>query len=213
MRVLVSNISKTFANKKILNSISYEVISESITFFSGPSGCGKTTLLRIIAGLEVPDVTSPPGRILFDTSDVTALPAKDRHIGFFFQNYALWPHMTIGKNISFSHDIQSSTSQESASFLSMLSERLGLETLLDKYPHQLSGGQQQRVALARALASKPRLLLLDEPFSNLDHALRDDARKLVIELHKELRLTTIVVSHDPEDFQSIGTNQLLMNTL
>ena len=200
--VTIKEISKSFGTKKVLDVISLEVPSGSLSFFTGPSGCGKTTLLRIIAGLETQD----RGRILFDTNDVTDVACEKRHVGMVFQNYALWPHMSVSQNISFPLEIQNVSKSDIDQRTVELLSRVGLAGLGDRFPHELSGGQQQRVALARALAVNPKVLLMDEPFSNLDSALRTEVRQYVQTIHTQQQITVIIVSHDAEDIRAMATN-------
>ncbi len=159
----------------------------------GESGCGKTTLLRIIAGLSLPD----DGSVSLDGADVTHLPAEKRHIGLVFQDYALFPHLTVAQNIAYGITSQSRTNQQKR--VQQLLETIHLPDIAKRYPHELSGGQQQRVALARALAPEPSLLLLDEPFSNLDPIRRSKLRTVIRELADDSRSASLIVTHDIAD--------------
>jgi putative spermidine/putrescine transport system ATP-binding protein len=191
----IDSVSKSFGTTQVLDSVSLSVESGDFFFILGASGCGKTTLLRIIAGLETP--TS--GRIVHDGRDITETPPHSRGIGLVFQQYALWPHMTVQQNVSFGLEVQRVSKGERDA---RVREALSLVRMTDfarRYPHEISGGQQQRVALARALAPRPSLLLLDEPLSNLDAKLRDEIREELRALHGALGITMVYVTHDQED--------------
>jgi ABC-type Fe3+/spermidine/putrescine transport system ATPase subunit len=213
MKIRIEHLSKTFAGKVILKDFSCTIPPASITFFSGPSGCGKTTLLRIIAGLETPDPTTPRCGIYFDEQDITMVPPQERGVGFVFQNYALWPHMNVFDHCLFPIVIKRTPTEADKQAIQEMLGQLGLQGFEQRFPHELSGGQQQRVALARALVGAPRVLLLDEPFSNLDPKLRAEARKLLEELHQRLSIPILIVSHDPDDAAALATQQILMTTL
>jgi ABC-type sugar transport system ATPase subunit len=213
MDIHIEHLFKSFSGKVIINDFCRQISGGSITFITGPSGCGKTTLLRIIAGLESADVTVPPCQILFGQKNVTHIPVQERNVGFVFQNYALWPHMTVFENVSFSIRVKRSLNDQDVSSVTDLLTQLGLGMLLKRYPHELSGGQQQRVALARTVLAKPNVLLLDEPFSNLDAAMRTDARNLIKEIHNRFSLTTLIVSHDSEDRDALATDEIKLKTL
>lgn len=191
----LKNISKYFGDYHAVDNVSFQV--EKGAFFSllGPSGCGKTTLLRMIAGLEIP--TS--GDILFDGRSIVKTPIEERHIGMVFQNYALFPHMNVYDNIAYGLKIKKlnkDTISDTVKYHLKLMNLIGLEKRL---PHELSGGQQQRVALSRALATKPFLLLLDEPLSNLDVKLREEIREELMRIKLETHITTIYVTHDQSE--------------
>jgi ABC-type Fe3+/spermidine/putrescine transport system ATPase subunit len=203
----ISHVSKSFGSTNVLNDISLDISSGEFFFLLGPSGCGKSTLLRIIAGLEQPD----SGRVSIDGRDVTEVAPQQRGVGMVFQQYALWPHMTIAQNICFGLEtLKISSVQRQERMLEALS-LVQMEALAQRYPHQISGGQQQRVALARALAMQPRIILLDEPLSNLDATLRQEIRAELLELHSRLRTTMIYVTHDQEDALVLGTRIALLN--
>jgi iron(III) transport system ATP-binding protein len=204
----ISGLSKTYGSVKALDGIDLHVRSGTRTAIVGPSGCGKTTLLRLIAGFETPD----SGRILLDGQTLaenrTALPAHMRGVGVVSQDGALFPHLTIAENIGFG--IPKSESNR-ATRIAELAETVGLKSaMLSRWPHELSGGQQQRVALARALARKPRLMLLDEPFSALDTSLRAAMRKVVAELLEKAGVTTILVTHDQAEALSFADQVAVM---
>ena len=177
----------------------------------GPSGSGKTTLLRVIAGLEQADA----GSVYFHGSDATNLPVGERRVGFVFQNYALFRHMTVANNITFGLRMrprrERPSREEIAAKLKELLKLVQLEALGGRYPSQLSGGQRQRVALARALAIDPSVLLLDEPFGALDAQVRKDLRRWVRRLHEELHITTVFVTHDQEEALEIADRVVVMN--
>ena len=213
MSVKISNISKTFGSYTALKSVNLTVQTGKLTSLLGPSGSGKTTLLRIIAGLEFPDEGS--GAIYFDNQDVTRVPAGKRHVGFVFQHYALFKHMTVFDNIAFGLNVKSwkdrPTKQEIADKVHKLIDLVQLGGLDKRYPTELSGGQRQRVALARALAIDPKILLLDEPFGALDAKVRKDLRRWLRKLHEEVNLTTIFVTHDQEEALEISDEIVVMN--
>lgn len=173
----------------------------------GPSGCGKTTTLRIIAGLERPD----SGRVFFDGKDVTDLEPYERNIGIVFQDYALFPHMTVFKNVAFGLEMRKVSKVEIERKVRWALELVGLEGFENRYPEQLSGGQQQRVALARALVVEPEVLLLDEPLSNLDAKIRERLRAEIRRIQRELGITTIYVTHDQEEAMAVSDRIAVMN--
>lgn len=187
--LILSDISKSFGKEKVLKEINLKVNEGEILALVGQSGCGKTTILRTIAGLEVPD----SGEVFLGESNITNERAQNRKVGMVFQNLALFPHMTVSQNVLFG-----STSKQRKE-LDKLLQLTGLMDLKERYPHELSGGQQQRVALARTLASEPEVLLLDEPFSNLDELTREKVRTEILQLIKEVGITTILVTHHPID--------------
>jgi len=199
MTITVRNIVKGFGNYPALREVSLEIADGAFVALLGPSGSGKTTLLRIIAGLE----TAEGGQILFGGEDVTDRPPQDRGIGFVFQNYALFRHMTVAHNIAFGLDVMKRSQRpDKAAIKARVEELLELVQLPgygDRYPAQLSGGQRQRVALARALAREPSILLLDEPFGALDAKVRRELREALREIHNRVGLTSIFVTHDYEE--------------
>ena len=194
-----------------MNNINITVPTGKLTTLLGPSGCGKTTLLRIIAGLEYAD----SGQILFDDLDVTNIPVQKRHIGFMFQHYALFRHKNIADNIAFGLTLLPKSERPSKTDIKKrvaeLLELVQLPQLANAYPHQLSGGQRQRIALARALAVKPKLLLLDEPFGALDAKVRKELRTWLKNIHHELGVTSIMVTHDQEEARAISDEIVVMN--
>jgi len=186
----------------------YTFLDKSYNVVLGPSGSGKTTTLRIIAGLEYPDA----GKILLDEEDITYLPPYRRNIGLVFQNYALYPHMTAYENIAVPLKIKKLSKDEIDRRIKRVATILGIADQLEKYPSQLSGGQQQRVAIARALVKEPRILLLDEPLSNLDARIRIEVRGFLKELQRELEMTVIHVTHDQEEAMAIADNIMLLES-
>ena len=213
MSIQASKISKHFDDFTALQNVDLNVPRGKLVALLGPSGSGKTTLLRIIAGLEFADADS--GRILFDGEDVTKLPAGKRKVGFVFQHYALFRHMTVFQNIAFGLNVRSRRVRPSTAEIhervSKLLKLVQLDGLNDRYPSQLSGGQRQRVALARALAVEPRVLLLDEPFGALDAKVRKELRRWLREFHDEVHLTTLFVTHDQEEALEIADEVVIMN--
>jgi spermidine/putrescine ABC transporter ATP-binding subunit len=206
--VLVDNVSKSYASTMVLKNIQLEVVDGELITLLGPSGCGKTTLLRLIAGLAFPD----SGRIFIMNKDVTYIPTNRRNTAMLFQNYALFPHMTVFENITFGLQFRRKypkkiVRKKVEEVLSMV-ELTGLD---ERKPSQLSGGQQQRVALARALILEPEVLLLDEPLSNLDYRLRMAMRLEIRKLQRNLKITTIFVTHDQSEALSISDRVGIIN--
>ncbi|MES2659605.1 MAG: sulfate ABC transporter ATP-binding protein [Verrucomicrobiota bacterium] len=212
MSISIKSISKTFGSYKALEDVSLEVPNGSLTALLGPSGSGKTTLLRIVAGLEFAD--DGPGKILFHGDNVVNIPAGKRGVGFVFQHYALFRHMTVADNIAFGLTVLPRSQRPAKGEIrDRVSELLGLVKLdgLDKRrPHELSGGQRQRVALARALAIRPKVLLLDEPFGALDAKVRKDLRRWLRIFHDEIGLTTLFVTHDQEEALELADQVVVM---
>jgi multiple sugar transport system ATP-binding protein len=207
MEVRVENLTKAFAETVAVDSINVTFESGKLIGLLGPSGCGKSTTLFMLAGLHEPTA----GRIFFGEEDVTDLPPEKRGIGLVFQNYALYPHMTVEKNIMFPLENMKMPKAEAKKVAYEMAKLVQIETLLDRKPSQLSGGQQQRVAIARALAKKPKILLLDEPLSNLDARLRLETREEIKRIQKETGVTTIFVTHDQEEAMSISDQIIVMN--
>ncbi|WP_201584494.1 sulfate/molybdate ABC transporter ATP-binding protein [Psychrobacter jeotgali] len=211
MSIEIRNVNKTFGDFTALDNINITVPTGKLTTLLGPSGCGKTTLLRIIAGLEYAD----SGQILFDDLDVTHTPVQKRHIGFMFQHYALFRHKNIADNIAFGLTLLPKNERPSKTEIKQrvaeLLELVQLPQLANAYPHQLSGGQRQRIALARALAVKPKLLLLDEPFGALDAKVRKELRTWLKNIHHELGITSIMVTHDQEEARAVSDEIVVMN--
>ena len=207
MSLKIDNVKKSFGTQAVLRGISFEVEQGEFFFLLGSSGCGKSTLLRIISGLADPD----EGRIIMGGEDVTKLPAEKRGVGLVFQNYALWPHMTVYDNVAFGLQVKKLGKDEVKSKVAKVLKDVRLEGLEKRYPAELSGGQQQRVALARALVIEPKLVLLDEPLSNLDANLRLEMRSELRRIHKELGLTMIYVTHDQKEALSLADRVALMH--
>lgn len=195
----------------MLNDISLDIPSGQMVALLGPSGSGKTTLLRIIAGLE----HQTSGHIRFHGTDVSRLHARDRKVGFVFQHYALFRHMTVFDNIAFGLTVLPRRERPNAAAIkakvTKLLEMVQLAHLADRYPAQLSGGQKQRVALARALAVEPQILLLDEPFGALDAQVRKELRRWLRQLHEELKFTSVFVTHDQEEATEVADRVVVMS--
>jgi iron(III) transport system ATP-binding protein len=204
--VSICNLVKSFGRLRALDDVSLEIVAGELFFLLGPSGCGKTTLLRSVAGFCVPD----RGRILFGGQDVTRLAPQKRDTGMVFQNYALWPHMTVEANVAFGLKTRGVPRSERSRRVAEVLELVHLSELARRRPNQLSGGQQQRVALARALAVRPRCLLLDEPLSNLDAKLRLEMRGEIRRLTREFGLTGIYVTHDQKEALTIADRMAVM---
>ena len=202
MSVEVKNVTKKFGSFTALDQVSLKVESGELVALLGPSGSGKTTLLRTIAGLEFPDNTGE-AQVLFYGEDVTQIPASERKAGFAFQHYALFRHMTVFENIAFGLRVRPKETRPPEKEIHTRVEKLlhliQLEPLGQRFPSQLSGGQRQRVALARALAVEPKVLLLDEPFGALDAKVRKELRRWLRQLHDEIHVTTLFVTHDQEE--------------
>ncbi len=206
MKVKLENITKRFDKVVAVNKMSIEFNDGELICLLGPSGCGKSTLLNMLSGiLPVSD-----GKIYFDNDDVTDLAPQHRGVGLVFQNYALYPHMSVLENICFPLEIKKVPKKEREAEAIKMAKLVKIDEYLDRYPSQLSGGQQQRVAIARALIKKPRLLLLDEPLSNLDARLRLEMREEIRRIQKETKVTTIFVTHDQEEAMSISDRIVLM---
>ena len=200
MSVLLRNVSKSFGATTVLPPFSLSIATGELIALLGPSGCGKTTTLRIIAGLEPPDT----GTVEIEGADVTHLPPEKRGLGMVFQHYAIWPHRSIGENVAYPLQLAKVARPEIQTRVLEALEMVHLGALADRRPHQLSGGQLQRVALARALVARPRVLLLDEPLSNLDATLREEMRAEIRSLQRRLHITTVLVTHDQQEALSIA---------
>ncbi len=203
----LQDIVKRFGDLTAVNRVSLDIHRGRLVTFLGPSGCGKTTLLRIISGFSPPD----EGRVLLDGEDITRVPPNARDTAMVFQNYALFPHMTVTDNIAFGLRILKKPKKEVAGEVERLLVLMQMEGLGERRPHQLSGGQQQRVALARALSLHPKILLLDEPLSNLDANLRLLMRTEIRKLHRRLGLTIVFVTHDQEEAMSLSDELVVMD--
>jgi sulfate transport system ATP-binding protein len=201
------NVTKRFGDFVALDDISIDVESGSLTALLGPSGSGKSTLLRVIAGLETPDT----GEVFISGREATALAPQKRGVGFVFQHYAPFTHMTVWDNVAFGLTIRRRPKAEVGPRVAELLELVGLNGLGKRYPSQLSGGQRQRMALARALAPEPEVLLLDEPFGALDARVRKELREWLLRLHDEMHVTTIFVTHDQEEALELAGKVVVMN--
>ena len=211
--VIIEGLTKVFPPNVIaLKNVNLEIRPKEFFVILGPSGSGKTTLLRIIAGLEVPTKGRViiGDRVVVDAEKGIYVEPKERNIGMVFQNWALYPHMTAYDNIAFPLRIKKLPKNEIDRRVKEVAEALGIRDLLNRKPSQMSGGQQQRVALARALAKHPDVLLLDEPFSNLDARIRITAREFVKEIQKRLGITTILVTHDQADAFAVGDRVMVL---
>jgi multiple sugar transport system ATP-binding protein len=212
MKVVLQNLSKVFPsrNKKVsadvvaVNNFTFEIPDGALVGLLGPSGCGKSTALNLICGLQTPT----GGRILFGDDDVTELPPENRGVGLVFQNYALYPHLTVRQNILFPLQNQKGEDRLSKADMQARAQEVAglvqIGELMDRRPSELSGGQQQRVAIARALVKMPRILLLDEPLSNLDARLRLQTREEIRRIQRQTQITTVFVTHDQEEAMSIS---------
>ena len=207
MTIRAEHITKRFGDFTALEDVSVEVADGSLTALLGPSGSGKSTLLRIIAGLEVPDV----GRVMIGDDDVTNVVPQKRGIGFVFQHYAAFKHLTVRRNVAFGLEIRKRPKDEIRARVDELLALVQLNGFADRYPAQLSGGQRQRMALARALAIEPSVLLLDEPFGALDATVRKELRVWLRRLHEETHVTTILVTHDQEEAMDVADQIVVMN--
>ena len=211
MSIEIRNIHKQFGDFQALGDVSLDIHSGELIALLGPSGCGKTTLLRIIAGLEIAD----SGTILFSGEDTTHVHVRERQVGFVFQHYALFRHMTVFENVAFGLRVKPRNERPSEEQIKKkvhdLLSLVQLDWLADRYPSQLSGGQRQRIALARALAVEPKVLLLDEPFGALDAKVRKELRRWLRRLHDDLNVTTIFVTHDQEEALEVADRVVVMN--
>ena len=207
MQISVHDITKRFGKNEVVGRSSFAIGEGELFTLLGPSGCGKTTLLRLIAGFYTPD----EGEIRFDGARVNEVPPHERGIGMVFQNYALWPHMTVFDNVAYGLKLREVGRAEIGERVAAVLEKVRLAGLGARYPGQLSGGQQQRVALARALVLNPKILLLDEPLSNLDAKVRIQVRAEIRKLQKELGITTVYVTHDQEEALTLSDRIVVFN--
>ena len=207
MSIELRNVSKKFGEVTAVNDVNFTVNEGELMALLGPSGGGKTTVLRMIAGLEMPT----EGDIFVRGTRVNDVPVQTRNIGFVFQSYALFKNMNVFKNIAFGLKIKKWKSADIKARVAELLELFGLTGLEKRYPHQLSGGQRQRVAIARALAPKPGVLLLDEPFGAVDAKIRQELREWLVTLHHELNVTTIFVTHDQEEAMEVSNRIVIFS--
>jgi sulfate transport system ATP-binding protein len=207
MGIEARNVFKSYGENVVLEDVSVAVPDGSLTALLGPSGGGKSTLLRVIAGLEEPDA----GTVIIGGEEVTAYPPQRREVGFVFQHYAAFKHMTVADNVAFGLTVRRRPKAQTAARVKELLELVGLGHLGSRYPSQLSGGQRQRMALARALAVEPQVLLLDEPFGALDARVREELRAWLRRLHDEVHVTTIFVTHDQEEALEIAEQIVVIN--
>jgi sulfate transport system ATP-binding protein len=207
MSIAVEHVTRRFGDFLAVDDVTLEVPSGSLTALLGPSGSGKSTLLRMIAGLDTPDT----GRVVIAGEDRTSQPARKRDVGFVFQHYAAFKHMTVRDNVGFALSIRKAPKERIRARVDELLELVHLEAYGERYPSQLSGGQRQRMALARALAVEPKVLLLDEPFGALDATVRKELREWLRRLHDEVHVTTIFVTHDQEEAMEVARQIVVMN--
>ena len=211
MSIEVRNLQKAFGKTVVCDKLNLDIPSGELVALLGPSGSGKTSLLRIIAGLEVPD----SGTVRFNGQDTTHTDVRERNVGFVFQHYALFGHMTIFENVAFGLRVRPKSTRPSEkeiqSKVTALLKLVQLDWIADRYPHQLSGGQRQRIALARALAVEPKVLLLDEPFGALDAKVRKELRRWLRRLHDEVHVTSVFVTHDQEEAMEVADRVVVMN--
>src|SRR5215831_10006480 len=205
--VEISNVRKSFGSLEVIHGVSIDVEDGEFVILVGPSGCGKSTLLRMVAGLE--SVTS--GELRIDGRVVNDVAPKERDIAMVFQNYALYPQMTVAKNMSFSLELARRPKSEITEKVNKAADILGLKPLLERYPRQLSGGQRQRVAMGRAIVRDPAVFLFDEPLSNLDAKLRVQMRAEIKALHQKVRTTAIYVTHDQIEAMTLADRIAVMN--
>ena len=210
MFLQISQLNKSYGSRRVVSNIDLTMEEGEILSLLGPSGCGKTTILRMIAGLVTPDsgLIKIGDRVLYDGK--RELPVEERQLGMVFQDYALWPHMTVARNIAFGMRLRRNSAHDIEKRVQELLELVNLPGMGNRYPNQLSGGQQQRVALARALATQPRVLLLDEPLSSLDTSLRETMRTELVQIFKRLKITTINVTHDQDEAMEMSDRIMVL---
>jgi iron(III) transport system ATP-binding protein len=205
--IRIEGVNLSYGNNHVLKDVDLDIRPGELFAFLGPSGCGKTTLLRLIAGFN----TADSGRVLTGGNDISGRPPWKRDVGMVFQSYALWPHMSVARNVAFGLEERRVPRADIARRVKAALDLVGLAALAERKPSQLSGGQQQRVALARTIAIEPKVLLLDEPLSNLDAKLRVQVRRELRDLQQRLGLTTIFVTHDQEEANAISDRIAVMN--
>ena len=207
MSISLSHLTKRYGDDAVVDDVNVEIPEGSLTAVLGPSGSGKSTLLKLIAGLENPD----EGRVVIEGDDVTDIDPRHRDIGFCFQHYAPFRHMNVARNIGFGLRVRKQPKDVIDAKVAELIELVRLDGKSKSYPAQLSGGERQRMALARALAIEPRVLLLDEPFGALDAQVRTELRQWVKELHQQIKMTTILVTHDQDEAMEVADQLLIMH--
>ncbi len=207
-RLEIRNLRRSFDGRAVVDDVSLRIMPGQVTCLLGPSGCGKSTTLRMIAGVEMQDsgTIHVDGKLICDT--VYRVPPERREIGLMFQDFALFPHLSVADNVAFG--LKSGTKAERRVRVEELLDRVDLKRFIDGYPHQLSGGEQQRVALARALAPRPRIMLMDEPFSGLDNRLRDGIRDETLAILKEEDTAVLLVTHEPDEAMRMADEIALM---
>ncbi|MBS0249050.1 MAG: sn-glycerol-3-phosphate ABC transporter ATP-binding protein UgpC [Proteobacteria bacterium] len=205
--VAIRDVRKAFGTTAVIHGVDISILDGEFVVLVGPSGCGKSTLLRMIAGLE--NITG--GEIAIGERVVNNVPPKERDIAMVFQNYALYPHMTVADNMAFSMKLRGAPKEEIETRVKRAAGILGLENLLERYPRQLSGGQRQRVAMGRAIVRDPQVFLFDEPLSNLDAKLRVQMRTEIKELHQRLKTTTVYVTHDQIEAMTMADKIVVMH--
>jgi sulfate transport system ATP-binding protein len=207
MSILIDGITKKYGDHTVVDRVSLDVAEGELVVLLGSSGSGKSTILRMVAGLIIPD----EGRVLLNGKDITRLPPQQRGFGFVFQNYSIFPNMTIAENIEFGMKLRKAPLAERRARSEHLLELVGLSGLGGRYSRQLSGGQQQRVAVVRALAYKPRVLLLDEPFGAVDAKIRTQLRQSLREVVKRIGVTTMMVTHDRQEAFELADRVAIVN--
>jgi putative spermidine/putrescine transport system ATP-binding protein len=207
VRITLEGCTKSYRQQRVLEPLDLQIAAGETLVLLGPSGCGKTTTLRVIAGLEAPDA----GRVLFNDEDVTHLPIEKRHVGMVFQSYALFPNMSVADNIAYGLVVRKLPLAERRQRVQEMLEMMHIAPLAERQIHQLSGGQKQRVALARAIATRPRVLLLDEPLTALDARLRETLRTDINALLRGLGITAVYVTHDQAEAMALGDRIAVMD--
>lgn len=207
MKIELKNVTKKYKELKALESISIRFNEGEFTSILGPSGCGKSTLLFVISGL----INIDNGKVYFNDRDISLVETEKRNIGMVFQNYSLYPHMTVKENLLFPLKMKKTSKEYNMERVNYVLNLLKIENLIDRRPNELSGGQQQRVAIARALVKEPDILLMDEPFSNLDAKLRLEMREEIRRVQYETGITTLFVTHDQEEALTLSHNIVLMD--
>jgi len=210
--IILKNLTKTFGSVNAVDKLDLTIEDRDFVTLLGPSGCGKTTTLRMISGLETPTIgeISIGGKVVFSGEKQINLSPDKRDVGLLFQNYALWPHMTVYQNIAFGLENMKWSKEEIRKRVKEMGDLVKISDLLDRYPSELSGGQQQRVAIARTLAPNPKVLLMDEPLSNLDAKLRMEMRAELKRLHREIESTVVYVTHDQLEAMTLATKVCLL---